>query len=63
MSEDRDEAIADCKYALSLGMTALNQHFCIWAGYRSLDTSSDHEYRETINEIKAKLETDECLLK
>lgn len=59
----RDEAISDCKYAKSLGVFALTQHFCIWAGYRSLDNASDHEYREAINEIKEKLGSEECLLK
>lgn len=62
MSEARDEAIADCKYAKSLGVFALTQHLCMWAGYRSLDNASDHEYREAINEIKEKFGSDECLL-
>jgi len=59
----REEAISDCKYGLSLGTHALEQHIEIWAGYRQLDNSSDSEYREAINEIKEKLGSSECLLK
>jgi len=65
---DREEAIADCKYALSLDcgdgtFTALNEHIAIWAGYRPQDNASDAQYRLTINEIREKLHTSNCLLK
>ncbi len=66
----REDAVNDCKYALSLSETALNQHLWIWleesleSEYVS-DTNliqEDREYILTLKEIKAKLYTDECLL-
>ncbi len=64
----REEAIADCKYGYELGkhdgkFTALHFHIGLWYGHRPQDDADDREYRATINEIKQKLFTDECLLK
>lgn len=62
MSEVRDEAIIDCKYGKQCGGSALAMHIAIWSGADGV-TGDDIEYRNTILEIKSKLETDECLLK
>lgn len=63
MSEAREEAVADCKYAKSLGDTALKQHYIIWRGATVPYPSDIAEYAATVIEIYEKLETDECLLK
>lgn len=66
----REEAIADCKYAKSLGNTALEKHIQSWSipfeqhvkqGY--LVCPDDDVYIDAIAEISQKLDTDECLLK
>jgi hypothetical protein len=59
----REEAIADMRYAKSLGMTALKQHYLIWRGATVLFPSYDQEYAGFIMEIYDKLDTDDCLLK
>ncbi len=59
----REEAISDMKYAKSLGMTALNQHYLIWRGATVLHPSADAEYAQAVMEVYDKLDTDECLLK
>lgn len=59
----REEAIADCKYALLLGTTALWNHFAQWMPEHPLDSASDLEYRKTLFEIRDKHNTEECLLK
>lgn len=63
MSDARDEAIADCKYAKSLGNIALMQHIGFWQTLIDEDSQSDNEYHAAILEIEYKLETEECLLK
>ena len=63
MSEAREEAIADMRYAKSLGETALKQHYLIWRGRTVPYPSDAAEYASTVMEIYEKLETDECLLK
>lgn len=63
MSDVRDEAIADCKYAKSLGTVALMQHIAVWQTLIDEDNQSDNEYHAAIAEIEYKLETEECLLK
>lgn len=57
----REEAIADCKYARSLGVLALDSHFEIWQK-GDADTDEHEEYQLTILEIQRKLNTNECLL-
>lgn len=58
----RHEAISDCKYAKSLGHTALMQHIAIWTTLIDEDNIGDNEYHATITEIEYKLGTPECLL-
>lgn len=63
VNDIRDQAIADCKYGLSLGSTCLNAHISIWT---EIDVELDDEelqYREAIIEISEKLGGEECLLK
>lgn len=63
MTEARNEAITDCKYALSLGKTALYEHFSFWMPEHNLDSETDIQYRNTLFEIRNKMGTEECLLK
>lgn len=67
----RHAAISDCKYAKSLGSTALMQHIAIWdiildpsipTGYTEEEYLFDSQYQNVIIEIKNKLGTPECLL-
>lgn len=62
-----EEAITTCKYALSLGLTALNEHFDLWIDpvFNAMHPLSGDEpqYVEALIEIKSKLGTEECLLK
>lgn len=58
----REEAIGDMKYAKSLGMTALKQHYLIWRGATVVVGTECAEYASVIMEIYDKLDTDECLL-
>lgn len=58
----REQAIDDCKYANSLGETALKQHYLIWRGDTIPLGSSDTEYASAVMEIWDKLNTPECLL-
>jgi hypothetical protein len=62
-----EEAIITCKYALSLGLTALNEHIDMWmddevnaSGILSYD---EVQYIKALTEIKQKLGTEQCLLK
>lgn len=57
----REEAIADCKYAKSLGETALQHHLRMWYAWDG-GTQSDVDYYLTIDEIRVKLGTPRCLL-
>lgn len=64
----REQAIEDCRYGYNLDAgegvyTALYFHIGLWDGERPEDDEDDREYRATIHEIKAKLNTEECLLK
>lgn len=59
----REEAIADMRYAKSLGEVALTQHYLIWRGATVPYPSDDAEYASVIMEIYNKLDTEECLLK
>lgn len=63
MNRNQQDAVMDCRYALSLSQTALHQHLNTWL--ESLDEMSedDKEYCLTLAEIKAKLGTNKCLLK
>lgn len=61
MTPAREEAIADCKYAKSLGETALKEHIHIWEVHYTAE-GDDHKYRTAILEIKKKLGTPQCLL-
>lgn len=59
----REEALADMRYAKSLGETALKQHYIIWRNpVKTRDCEEDKEYQLAILEINAKLNTPECLL-
>lgn len=62
-----EEAVATCKYALTLGLTALNEHFDIWLDVefnKSVGLNGDEpEYIIALGEIKSKLGTEQCLLK
>lgn len=58
----REEAISDCKYARSLGETALKQHYMIWRGRTVVVDSYNDQYATTVMEIWDKLNTSECLL-
>lgn len=64
VTEARSQAISDCKYALSLGRTAFNQHINIWCNFTSpmVDNDFDKEYLTALIEIKTKEGTEECLL-
>ena len=62
MTDPREEAIRDCKYAANLGVHALNEHFSHWLT-GSTKNASDAEYQKTIREIAVKLDTHVCLLK
>lgn len=64
---EMEEAILTCKYALNLGLTALNEHFDIWLN-EAVNTSfkltqDEVAYIAALGEIKRKLGTDQCLLK
>jgi hypothetical protein len=59
----REEAIADMKYAKSLGMTALKQHYMIWRGATVPYPSDVAEYASVVMEIYGKLDTEDCMLK
>lgn len=65
MSDIRAQAIADCKYGLSLGNTTLRSHIGIWLlpFVGDVEDSHDREYQEVIQEINDKLGTEQCLLK
>lgn len=68
MSEVRDQAIADCKYGLSLGEVALMEHINQWTGVaakanKACFDKEEYQYFVAMNEIKNKLETEQCLLK
>lgn len=59
----REEALADMRYAKSLGETALKQHYLIWKNpVKTRDFEGDREYQLAIMEIWDKLNTPECLL-
>lgn len=59
-----EEAIAVCKYAKSLGETALKEHFDIWIEFDDPNAKEDELlYIEALIEVKSKLGTDQCLLK
>lgn len=64
MSDIRAQAIADCKYGLSLGNTTLRSHIGIWLlPFADNADADDTEYQATIKEINGKLGTEQCLLK
>lgn len=75
MNDNRHQATSDCKYALSLSETALQQHIDLWLNLRENEmrlkaehgsdiwSDDDEEYVLTLHEIQAKLHTNECLLK
>ncbi len=59
---EREAAIADMRYAKSLGETALKQHYSIWRGATVPYPSDMAEYACSVIEIYEKLGTAECLL-
>ncbi len=67
MNDNRHQAISDCKYALSLSETALQQHLYYWLHVTTESSiplyEEDQEYMLTLKEIQDKLQTNECLLK
>ncbi len=63
MNDNRHAAISDCKYALSLSETALQQHLNVWLEDECIQPASDQEYLLILKEIQANLYTNECLLK
>lgn len=63
MSDAREEAIADMRYAKSLGQTALKQHYMIWRGATVPFPSDVAEYAATVMEVYEKLGSEVCLLK
>lgn len=75
MNDNRHQAISDCKYALSLSEIALKQHIDLWTNLRQNEirlkvehgsdiwSEDDEEYALALQEIQAKLHTNECLLK
>lgn len=62
MTPAREEAILDCKYALSLGEQNLRLHIAIWKAGTAVQ-GEDVLYRTAIFEIERKLGTSECLLR
>ncbi len=68
MNDNRHQAISDCKYALSLSEISLDGHFRLWLNLKENEeyvgwTQDDQEYLLTLQEIQAKLHTNECLLR
>lgn len=64
MNIDHEMAVADCKYGLSLGMVALQEHFNHWLDNDNpCEYLEDIQYQAAIREIKNKLGTEECLIK
>ena len=59
----RYTAISDCKYAKSLGNTALNEFLSSWLddGYEDIN-NKDMDYYLALKEVSDKLGTPECLL-
>ena len=58
----QEQALSDCKYALSLSKTALDIHFNIWLSSQEEMTEDDKQYLLTLKEINSKLYTNECLI-
>lgn len=64
MTNNQQDAVQDCKYALSLSEAALQGHFKAWLNdYHSQMTEDDKEYSLTIKDIASKLHSNACLLK
>lgn len=68
MTNNQQDAIQDCIYALSLSEVALQAHLKAWIEESSSEEISkmsedDKEYSLTIKEIASKLHSNECLLK
>lgn len=61
--DSRKQAISDCKYAKSLGDTALNEFLSSWLedGYEDIH-NKDMDYYLALKEISDKISTPECLL-
>lgn len=61
--DSRQQAISDCKYAKSLGSTALNQFLSSWLDdwYEGIH-NKDMDYYLALKEISDKLGTPGCLL-
>ena len=58
----QEQALSDCKYALSLSKTALDSHINTWLNSQEDMTEDDKEYLLTLREIQSKLYTNECLI-
>lgn len=66
LEEIRNQAVRDCKYAMSLGDSTLTSHLCIWVSPfedGEGQTEDDIQYQNVIFEIVDNLRTDKCLLK
>lgn len=69
MNTNRQDAIHDAKYILSLSETAFQQYLVHWRAVCEDDigevplTDDDREYLLTLKEIAAKFGTPECLLR
>ena len=68
MSDIRDLAIADCKYGLSLGEVALNEHIEHWTGFaakahKACFDKDEYHYFVAMKDIKNKLVTENCIIK
>lgn len=58
-----EEAIATCKYALSLSLTALHEHFAIWLDDTNpVDNDDERAYCVALAEVRSKFNTDKCYL-
>lgn len=56
-----EQAIDDCKYAISLGEAAYSNHIHLWLDAK-VSNDGDLEYQKTICKIVLNLGTDRCLL-
>ncbi len=69
MNTNRQDAIHDAKYILSLSETAFQQYLAHWKADYEEDidevplTEDDREYLLTLKEIAVKFGTPECLLR
>lgn len=53
----KEEAAADCKYALSLSQVVIDTHIQIWSNTTDILDEYDIEYRLAILEIDSRMNT------